>query len=100
MIMSRTSIRNRHGDLTAHALAKGYTEQRAWLTVDMTKHQVKLEDHSVRSDYTRSDGSVFVPKYLVSHQWEGPLGYGHNQWVFAEGELEQARTRFKKEARQ
>lgn len=98
--MSRTSIRNRHGDLTAHALSKGYVDQRAWLTVDMTKHTVTLEDHSIRSEYVRPDGSVFAPKYQVSHHWHGPTTGGHNQWVFGEGELEEARTQFKKEARQ
>ena len=84
--MSRTSIRNKSGDLTAHALGKGYIEQRSWLTVGMTTHVVTL---------SRADEG-----YHVQHSWSGPTHAPSVQprdWFFPN--LEDARTQFKKEAK-
>lgn len=48
--MSRTSIRNKHGDLTVHALSQGYPEVRAW-GASGVRHVVTMTQHPNRVGY-------------------------------------------------
>lgn len=79
-------VRTSRGWLTRNSLAKGYVEQRAWLSVDMSRHTVELRQ-------SRLEPQELIVYYTIAAA-DGGLEL-HEQ-RFHHEELEAARKAFSK----